>query len=137
MEKETIVDAHNTIRNKVASGDEIRGAPGPQPTASNMRMFQWSRELAEVAERWAAQCIYNNDECRDLGSSLFCINPTTFIDMNICNYFQLESFPVGQNIARGTVADTNELSFIKLWSDEVELFNASEVNNFKLYVVLF
>lgn len=31
-----IVGFHNSLRNKVASGEEIRGKPGPQLPASNM-----------------------------------------------------------------------------------------------------
>lgn len=67
-EKQVLVDAHNTIRNLVASGGENRGNPGPQPSAANMRELEWDEELATVAERWAAQCIYSNDICRDLGT---------------------------------------------------------------------
>ncbi|CAG2067773.1 unnamed protein product, partial [Timema podura] len=35
-EKKSILDIHNMLRNKVALGEEKRGKPGPQPTASNM-----------------------------------------------------------------------------------------------------
>lgn len=66
-EQQAILDAHNTLRNLVAKGDEKRGAPEPQPAAANMRAVEWNYELAAVAERWAAQCIYANDICRDLG----------------------------------------------------------------------
>lgn len=61
------MDAHNTLRNFVASGNEKRGKPGPQPPAANMRALEWNSELTLVAERWAAQCLYANDICRDLG----------------------------------------------------------------------
>lgn len=66
-EQQVLIDAHNTLRNIVANGDEKRGNPGPQPTAANMRAMEWNDELMMVAERWAAQCIYANDICRDLG----------------------------------------------------------------------
>ncbi len=33
---ETVVKAHNDLRRKVAKGEEKRGNPGPQPSASNM-----------------------------------------------------------------------------------------------------
>lgn len=66
-EQQVLVDAHNTLRNIVANGDEKRGSWGSQPSASNMRAMEWNHELAMVAERWAAQCIYANDICRDLG----------------------------------------------------------------------
>lgn len=54
----------------MASGNEERGNPGPQPPAANMRALEWNAELTLVAERWAAQCLYANDICRDLGISL-------------------------------------------------------------------
>ncbi|KAF2884820.1 hypothetical protein ILUMI_21353 [Ignelater luminosus] len=108
-ERDVILDAHNTLRNIVASGLEKRGSLGPQPQAANMRILEWNNELANIAERWAAQCIYSHDICRDL-----------------------ERFPVGQNIAHGNLATNNELSFIKTWYDEVQYFNKSEVEHFKL-----
>ncbi|CAG0899177.1 unnamed protein product [Darwinula stevensoni] len=37
LEKQAIVDAHNSYRTRVASGLEVLGNPGPQPNASNMR----------------------------------------------------------------------------------------------------
>ena len=36
-DQETIVKIHNDLRRKVAKGEETRGDPGPQPSASNMR----------------------------------------------------------------------------------------------------
>lgn len=36
-EKTLIVDLHNQLRRQVAKGLERRGAPGPQPTAADMR----------------------------------------------------------------------------------------------------
>ena len=36
-DQETIVNKHNELRRKVAKGEETRGEPGPQPSASNMR----------------------------------------------------------------------------------------------------
>ncbi|XP_011705977.1 PREDICTED: venom allergen 3-like, partial [Wasmannia auropunctata] len=35
-EKRTIVNKHNELRRKVASGQETRGKPGPQPAAVSM-----------------------------------------------------------------------------------------------------
>ncbi|XP_011860232.1 PREDICTED: venom allergen 3-like isoform X2 [Vollenhovia emeryi] len=35
-DKENIVNLHNRLRRKVASGQEIRGSPGPQPPAVSM-----------------------------------------------------------------------------------------------------
>ena len=35
---------------QVASGSEIRGDPGPQPSGSNIRELVWNDELARVAQ---------------------------------------------------------------------------------------
>ncbi len=36
-DKVLIVNIHNNLRRKVAKGLELRGGPGPQPAAANMR----------------------------------------------------------------------------------------------------
>nr|CAD7194956.1 unnamed protein product [Timema douglasi] len=63
-EKEALVNIHNTYRSKVARGLETRGSPGPQPSASNMRMMIWNNELATIAQTWANQCAFGHDACR-------------------------------------------------------------------------
>ena len=83
---ETIVTLHNEFRRKVANGEEMRGDPGPQPSASNMReivpswfiekiqnplirylFFQiWDEELATLAQVHAQQCVFEHDTCRDV-----------------------------------------------------------------------
>lgn len=35
-DKNTLIDLHNKYRQKVASGGESEGSPGPQPAASSM-----------------------------------------------------------------------------------------------------
>ena len=45
-----IVKEHNKWRAKVAKGGERRGAPGPQPPASNMKALQWDDELAQAKD---------------------------------------------------------------------------------------
>ncbi|CAG9858224.1 unnamed protein product [Phyllotreta striolata] len=67
--KQYIVDVHNDIRNHIASGLELKGKLGKQPPAANMLMMHWDEELAEVAQRWADQCIpiaesIQHDFCR-------------------------------------------------------------------------
>jgi hypothetical protein len=37
MYQQQIVDVHNKLRRRVAQGYETLGAPGPQPSAANMR----------------------------------------------------------------------------------------------------
>jgi hypothetical protein len=46
MEKQTILDAHNEVRRRVAKGLEIKGKPGPQPPATNMRKLVNELSLA-------------------------------------------------------------------------------------------
>ncbi|CAG9768116.1 unnamed protein product [Ceutorhynchus assimilis] len=106
-EIEAIVDAHNTFRNRIAMGVEEHGYPGPQPAAANMRYISWDNELASVALRWATQCVYNHDRCRDL-----------------------KRFPVGQNIARGNYASRNDLQFVADWFELVHFVNRDMIQKY-------
>lgn len=47
---EVIVKVHNDLRRKVAKGEESRGAPGPQPSASNMRKLV-SKKIKKMSIR--------------------------------------------------------------------------------------
>ncbi|KAL7299649.1 hypothetical protein TKK_0007410 [Trichogramma kaykai] len=112
-EKKAIVDLHNELRMKVARGEELRGAPGPQPAATNMQMLEWDEELAQTAQKWASQCIFQHDQCRDL-----------------------PRFQVGQNLAwRGNTSKqgfsqiTAEI-LVKDWYDEVQYYNRNSVHYF-------
>ncbi|CAL4080198.1 unnamed protein product, partial [Meganyctiphanes norvegica] len=60
-EKTKVLDLHNQYRAKVALGEETRGNPGPQPSASNMRQLSWNDELALVAQAWANTCPTDHD----------------------------------------------------------------------------
>ncbi|XP_067002477.2 venom allergen 5.02-like [Anabrus simplex] len=64
-QRNAILNKHNELRDKVARGQETRGSPGGQPTASNMKKLTWSDELASIAQRWADQCEYQHDTCRN------------------------------------------------------------------------
>ncbi len=55
-DRDAILAAHNALRSRVASGQETRGDPGPQPSATNMFRMKWSAELAKIAQGWADQC---------------------------------------------------------------------------------
>ncbi|KAG5343680.1 VA3 protein, partial [Acromyrmex charruanus] len=104
----TILAVHNELRQKVASGKENKGNPGPQPKAVNMVNLSWNKELANIAQRWANQCNYNHDACRDI-----------------------DKYQVGQNIAQSYSSGENDFtmrSFIEMWYNEVEKFDANRVN---------
>lgn len=78
-EKQLILDLHNQLRQKVASGNEKRGSPGPQPAAafmpdlviinsnkdydtnSNkfMSLKKWDKKLADSAWEWAKHLAQN------------------------------------------------------------------------------
>nr|CAI5838793.1 unnamed protein product [Callosobruchus analis] len=108
-EKVAIVDLHNTIRSLVATGEEIRGAPGPQYKAANMRAVEWNDELEELAKRWVSQCIYGHDACRDL-----------------------ERYPVGQNIARGNGFLNDDIAYIADWYSSVDEFDRAWISEYQL-----
>ncbi|XP_066581947.1 venom allergen 3-like [Prorops nasuta] len=105
-----LLKKHNQLRAFVASGQELRGSPGPQPAAAHMPELIWDNEIARVAQVWADQCSYGHDECRDV-----------------------KRFQVGQNIYE-MMSDYREKAdlswFVQDWYDEVTLFNNSKVENF-------
>lgn len=49
-ERHEIVQTHNRLRAKVASGQETRGSPGPQPPG-RIGPLTWDRKLALIAQR--------------------------------------------------------------------------------------
>ena len=73
MEKQKIVDAHNSMRQMIAMG----GVKG-QPAATNMREMLWDEELAIIAQRWADQCMPGHDHRRNVGKYLSLIIKTWF-----------------------------------------------------------
>lgn len=64
--KAALLDRHNSLRSRVALGQETAGLPGPQPGASNMRKLVWDEELATIAQRWTDQCTFGHDDERSL-----------------------------------------------------------------------
>ncbi|KAJ8914607.1 hypothetical protein NQ315_017312 [Exocentrus adspersus] len=115
VEKRYILDIHNDIRNHVASGQETKGVLGNQPPAADMLLLEWDEELAEIAQRWADQCISVNatvqhDRCR-----------------------KTERFEVGQNIVTAITTDKElpELSVLILnWYKQVMYVVPSDVDEF-------
>ena len=60
-DQQAIVDKHNALRRQVAKGQEIRGNPGPQPSASNMRQMRWDADLARAAQTLTDRCVFAHD----------------------------------------------------------------------------
>nr|CAD7453208.1 unnamed protein product [Timema tahoe] len=113
-EKVSILHDHNFYRSIVASGNETRGSPGPQPSASNMAELTWDTELEEVAQRWADQCmIDDHDACRDVAR-----------------------FHVGQNMLAGgdtgPVFNSDVPDLVQKWYDEVDIFDSSVVQRYHM-----
>ncbi|XP_023246572.1 venom allergen 3-like [Copidosoma floridanum] len=106
-EKNRIVKLHNQLRQKVASGKEVRGAPGPQPPTATRKMANlvWDNEIARIAQHWADQCNYKHDQCKNT----------------------LKEEHVGQNIAyEWTTGDFKTIKVEKLimnWYNEVDSFD--------------
>ncbi|CAG9841215.1 unnamed protein product [Diabrotica balteata] len=60
-ERRLVLDVHNKLRNKVATGKETRG---PQPKASNMKALSYSKELEYIAQCHTNSCKWGHDKCR-------------------------------------------------------------------------
>jgi len=54
---DSILKRVNKRRNEVAGGNSENMNDNPQPSAANMRRLTWNWELANIAQRWADQCI--------------------------------------------------------------------------------
>merc|ERR1712061_506375 len=59
-DKKVFLDAHNTLRRKVADGDQAGLPAATQP----MPDLVWDETLAEVAQRWIDQCQWEHDKNR-------------------------------------------------------------------------
>ncbi|CAK9795288.1 Venom allergen 3 [Anthophora plagiata] len=107
-EKNEMVKSHNDLRSRVANGLEKRGNPGPQPPAKNMQHIVWDDAIANVAQRWANQCSFGHDTCRDD-----------------------DRFYTGQNAAMtmttGTV-NTKPADIANMWYNEVEKMSKYQVS---------
>ncbi|XP_046663013.1 scoloptoxin SSD976-like [Homalodisca vitripennis] len=58
-QRETILETHNKLRQKVAQGREE-----DQPAAANMMKLSWNYEAENIAQRWTERCPIDNDSCR-------------------------------------------------------------------------
>ncbi|GAB6023013.1 hypothetical protein CHUAL_007103 [Chamberlinius hualienensis] len=108
--KADILNAHNKFRQLVANGYQEN-----QPSASNMFEMIWDDNLAEVAQRWANQCQFSHDENRR--TEKFYEN----VGQNIASLNSAVQMDPTANFGRDAV---------KLWFDEVSLFNPSNIRPF-------
>ena len=110
-EKQLILDEHNRYRRIIATGRKEKEEHPLQPKASNMLELVWNEELATIAQRWADQCKFQHDKCRDS-----------------------KSFRSGQNLALKWSTNRFEMpikGFIFGWYDEVKKFNTESVYGFR------
>ncbi|XP_063988752.1 venom allergen 3-like [Diachasmimorpha longicaudata] len=113
QQKQAILARHNHWRSYVANGKEVRGVNGPQPAAKNLGPLTWNDEIAETAQRWADQCKFQHDQCRN--------TPTMYVGQNI----GFMSSTAGWN-------DENLLKMVDNWYNEVEDFDASIIRSFRV-----
>ncbi|KAH0558028.1 venom allergen 3-like [Cotesia glomerata] len=109
-EKKEILDTHNKLRRKVASGLETRGNPGPQ-LGGIIPNLSWDKRLAIIAQAWANQCQFKHDLCRDV-----------------------RRFRVGQNVGytEHSFRSFDKLSVLIInWYDEVAYFPNYMVENYQ------
>ncbi|CAH1113368.1 unnamed protein product [Psylliodes chrysocephalus] len=104
-----IVDQHNSLRNKVATGRQTS-----QPSASNMNALNYNRELAYIAQCLTNKCKFAHDKCRKTAKYSW----------------------VGQNLFikwfQGTPGNKKDVirSAIDSFYNEVKDFNPSWINSY-------
>jgi hypothetical protein len=102
-QKAAILDKHNELRNKVASGSEAR-----QPAATNMLELQWDDNLESIAQGWANTCPDKHNPARsNTGENLYW-------GMNSADQTNFDYSPGVQN-----------------WYDEVKYFSSSGINSYR------
>ncbi|XP_019546200.3 antigen 5 like allergen Cul n 1 [Aedes albopictus] len=63
--QDVILEAHNKLRSKVATGQEKNKLGAKFSAASRMGTLQWDAELASIAAANARRCVYGHDVCRN------------------------------------------------------------------------
>ncbi|CAG9841212.1 unnamed protein product [Diabrotica balteata] len=109
-----VLDVHNKLRNKVASGQETSGN---QPSASNMKAVSYSKELETIAQCHTNNCVFAHDQCRRTA-------PYSWVGQNI-----------GSRSYSGSTGDYKTASNLTIysWYSEVKDFNNSWVGSFGNY----
>ncbi|KAL7647541.1 UNVERIFIED_CONTAM: hypothetical protein RMT77_001141 [Armadillidium vulgare] len=115
-DKAKILQHHNKIRQRAASGQETN-TKTPLPPACKMPDLQWNDEAASIAQRLTDTCDYGHDDLRNLCNGTYC----------------------GQNIAMSSFSPEPSIPisdiFLKLidswYSGEVELIGPEDICSFK------
>lgn len=111
-DRDEVVDAHNRLRQKLASGKEQ--AAYNFPPAANMLKLEWDDDLAQLAQMHANQCNFAHD-------------------CNKCR--QVEEYAVGQNLftsmSSEVVLKANWTQAVEAWYDEISLTPTNIIHRFK------
>ncbi|CAH1113370.1 unnamed protein product [Psylliodes chrysocephalus] len=114
-DKQLILDVHNELRNKVATGQETIGN---QPPASNMNALSYNEEIATFAQCHSNECQFKHDKCRRTAEWEW----------------------VGQNLEKKFSSDGNVRVAINAsihnWYREVKSFSSSWINTFAEHGVM-
>lgn len=102
-----ILDTHNTLRNRIASGN----VKGYEP-ACNMATMTWNKELAKLAQCNANTCIFDHD----------CHNTDTYIYSGQNLGYNSSS----RNYKKEDVIPT----IIRGWFKEKDLTDMSQIDNY-------
>ncbi|XP_076315814.1 CRISP/Allergen/PR-1-like [Tachypleus tridentatus] len=112
-QKTEIVNTHNSLRNRLALGQETTNS---FPGAADMLQMVWDEELAGIAQKHSDQCVYRHDcrTCRQVGN-----------------------FSVGQNLytlytSQNTCPPPNWTTAINSWYSEVKDMPVSYISPFKV-----
>merc|ERR1719369_59084 len=113
--KDLIVKALNDFRQKIAAGKETIVN---LPEAANMKKMEWNDELAMTAQRWADQCPWGgHDSNRRMCDGTYAGQNAAYVPHK----------PTMTNDEINAKAD----EYVKMWYDEVGIFNASNIAPFK------
>lgn len=110
-DKNNILEMHNTLRAKVAKGQE-----SGLPSAANMRKLTYDDELAKIAQAHANKCVFSHDcnDCRKAKNGRF-----AFVGQNIY---------MGMSSQKDNSAEWRKAT--QSWYDEVKDFRSSQVSKF-------
>jgi len=111
-ERDAILEAHNTLRAKVANGNEKN-----LPSAANMIKLTWDPELAKIAQAHANKCVFGHD-CNDCRK-----------DKNGRFWHVGQNLYTAWNSRKSVSADWQ--SGVQAWYDEVKDFDASHVSKYQ------